>query len=247
MEIKVFNNHQFGEVRVLRDEAGEPWFVAKDVCDILGYADVEVALRKIEDDEKLTRKIYASGQLRKMWIINESGLFTLILRSNKPQAKKFRKWVTSEVLPAIRKHGLYATPDTIDKIISNPDFGIKLLSELKQERQRRQQLENEVIELKPKAFFAEVVSNSKDAILVRDFAKLISNFKLFVSTSTGTYHVASLVGTSTMTFFGDSLFASSKRWKSVGDESKQQHFMLPIDENKRTEIFNDIKKILAFY
>jgi len=174
MEIKVFNNHQFGEVRVLRDEAGEPWFVAKDVCDILGYADVEVALRKIEDDEKLTRKIYASGQLRKMWIINESGLFTLILRSNKPQAKKFRKWVTSEVLPAIRKHGLYATDDVIEKTLNNPDFMIEILQKFKEEKQKRIELQQELQQNQPYIVFAKQVETSKTSIKIREWAKIIS-------------------------------------------------------------------------
>lgn len=86
----------------------EPWIVAKDVCEILGYSSKpEVALRSLDDDEKLMRKIYASGQSRKTWLVNESGLYTLIMRSNKPEAKTFRKWVTSEVLPAIRKKGYF--------------------------------------------------------------------------------------------------------------------------------------------
>jgi prophage antirepressor-like protein len=94
------------EVRSLVVE-NEPWLVAKDVCDILGLSDTNKALNGLDDDEKLTRKIFVSGQNRKMWVINESGLYALILRSNKPEAKIFRKWVTSEVLPAIRKKGHY--------------------------------------------------------------------------------------------------------------------------------------------
>lgn len=94
------------EVRSLLIE-NEPWLVAKDVCDVLEISDTTVALRKLDDDEKLTRKIYVSGQNRKMWLVNESGLYALIIRSNKPEAKTFRKWVTSEVLPSIRKKGYY--------------------------------------------------------------------------------------------------------------------------------------------
>ncbi|MCP4594973.1 Bro-N domain-containing protein [Neptuniibacter sp.] len=89
---------------------GNPWFVAKDVCDILEYADPNVALKGLDDDEKLLHQIDGTGQRRKMLIINESGLYTLILRSNKPAAKPFRKWVTAEVLPAIRKTGSYQQP-----------------------------------------------------------------------------------------------------------------------------------------
>tara|TARA_R110002012_G_scaffold94083_1_gene227961 strand:+ start:380 stop:1060 length:681 start_codon:yes stop_codon:yes gene_type:complete len=94
------------EVRSLIIDS-DPWFVAKDVCDILDMSDTEVALRKLDEDEKLTRKIYGSGQNRKMRCVSESGLYALIMRSNKPEAKNFRKWVTAEVLPALRKHGHY--------------------------------------------------------------------------------------------------------------------------------------------
>ena len=91
-----------------------PWFVAKDVCAALGLSDVSMSVSKLDDDEKLVQKIFVSGQNRDMVIINESGLYTLILRSNKPEAKKFRKWVTSEVLPSIRKNGVYDIAGTIN-------------------------------------------------------------------------------------------------------------------------------------
>lgn len=99
----------------------DPWFVAKDVCDILDMSDTEVALRKLDDDEKLTRKIYGSGQNRKMICISESGLYALIMRSNKPEAKSFRKWVTSEVLPTLRKQGHYGTRATDSTYIDMRD------------------------------------------------------------------------------------------------------------------------------
>jgi len=101
-------NYGTKEIRVLQDANGEPLWVAKDVCEVLGYEDTKVALRKLDDDEKLKSKIYSSGQTREMTCINESGLYTLILRSNKPEAKVFKKWVTKEVLPAIRKSGSYS-------------------------------------------------------------------------------------------------------------------------------------------
>lgn len=94
------------EVRSLLVE-NEPWLVAKDVCDVLGLSDTNMALKGLDDDEKLTQTLFGSGQNRKMLLINESGFFTLVLRSNKPEAKSFRKWVTSEVLPSIRKKGYY--------------------------------------------------------------------------------------------------------------------------------------------
>ncbi len=102
-----FTKEGLGEIRVI-DKNGEVWFVAKDVCDVLGLKDVSMSLQKLDEDEKLTQKIFVSGQHRDLWLINESGLYTLILRSNKPNAKKFRKWVTSEVLPTIRKTGTYS-------------------------------------------------------------------------------------------------------------------------------------------
>jgi prophage antirepressor-like protein len=95
-----------------------PYFVARDVCNVLGLDDINKALLKLEDDEKLTRKLFVSGQNREFWLINESGLYTLILRSNKPEAKKFRKWVTSEVLPSIRKTGSYETTPSVPKPIT---------------------------------------------------------------------------------------------------------------------------------
>lgn len=86
---------------------GKPWFVAKDVCDILGLSDTNMSLKHLDEDEKLIQKIFGSGQNRKMWVISESGLYALILRSNKPYAKTFRKWITSEVIPALLKKGCY--------------------------------------------------------------------------------------------------------------------------------------------
>ena len=177
MNIEIFKNNEFGEVRVLADERGEPWFVAKDVCEILGISKYRDAIAKLDEDERCPVKVDTIKGKQEMTAINESGLYSLILRSNKPQAKKFKKWVTGEVLPAIRKHGLYAKPDTLERIISNPEFGIKLLQELKKEREEKEKYKQEVIELKPKAFFAEVVNNSEDLILVREFAKLISTDK----------------------------------------------------------------------
>jgi|GEM_PF-704769 len=111
METKVIPfEYKEHEVRVIQDEDGEFWFVAKDVCDIVGIEDVSQAVEKVDDDEKLIRKIYVSGQDRDVWTVSESGLYTLIIRSNKEAARPFRRWVTHEVLPAIRKTGRYAMP-----------------------------------------------------------------------------------------------------------------------------------------
>lgn len=113
------------EVRSLLIEK-EPWFVAKDLCEILGIQRTNDALRKLDDDEKLMRKLSASGQNRKMWMVNESGMYALILRSNKPEAKSFRKWVTSEVLPSLRKHGYYQASKPQDDFVDARDIVYKL-------------------------------------------------------------------------------------------------------------------------
>ncbi len=105
------------EVRVI-DENGEPWFVAKDVCECLGLSDTNKALLKLDEDEKLTRKVFGSGQGRNMMVVSESGLYSLIFRSNKPEAKVFKKWVTSEVLPSIRKTGGFQSPRNQETLIS---------------------------------------------------------------------------------------------------------------------------------
>lgn len=131
-DIQVFNNSEFGEVRTVLI-GDDVWFIAKDICDVLGLSDVSRAVEKLEDDEKLIRKIFVSGQNRNILIINESGLYTLIVRSNKPEARQFRKWVTAEVLPSIRKHGLYA----VDELLNNPDMAIKAFQALKEERAAR--------------------------------------------------------------------------------------------------------------
>lgn len=106
-EIQIFNNPEFGQIRTLTID-GDPWFVGKDVAQVLGYSDTNQAIRKhVDEEDKLTRQIDGSGQNRDMTIINESGLYSLILSSKLPSAKKFKHWVTSEVLPSIRKTGSF--------------------------------------------------------------------------------------------------------------------------------------------
>ena len=110
------------------------WFVAKDVCDVLKLSDVNMATRAVDDDEKGTSKVCTPGGVQQMTIINESGLYTLILRSNKPNTKQFRKWVTGTVLPSIRKHGFYATPATAQSILDDPDNFIQVLQAYKEQK-----------------------------------------------------------------------------------------------------------------
>lgn len=140
-QINIFNSDEFGSVRTIIID-GEPWFAGKDVAASLGYKDTSDALKKhVADEDKLTRCFTDSGQNRQMYVINESGLYSLIFGSKLESAQKFKHWVTSEILPSIRKNGIYATDKVIDDILNNPDFGIELLTKLKEERAARVEAE----------------------------------------------------------------------------------------------------------
>ena len=136
--IEVFENPIFGQIRIVMVD-NEPWFVAKDISDKLGYAQTSNMMKRIDDED--SKSSILDGMNMKSLLINESGLYSAIIGSKLPSAKQFKHWVTSEVLPSIRKHGVYATKDTIDKIISNPDYGIALLQSLKEEREKREEAE----------------------------------------------------------------------------------------------------------
>lgn len=170
-EIQTFNFNS-APLRTLTDKAGDPWFVAKDVCDILGHSNVSMALNRLDDDERSKFNLGRQGEAN---IVNESGLYVLVLGSRKPEAHEFKRWVTHEVLPSIRKHGIYATETTIDQILTDPDFGIRLLTDLKNERAKRIEAENHVKELEPKAKALDDFTNVPDTLLVRDAAKILSN------------------------------------------------------------------------
>ena len=138
MELQVFN-YQDNEVRTV-ELNGEPWFVLKDVCGVLGLTDTGRTAERLDPDELTRTTLVSGGQTREMFIINESGLYNVILRSDKPEAKPFRKWVTAEVLPSIRRHGAYMTPETLQAAILNPDTMIQLCQRLKAEQDRNAQL-----------------------------------------------------------------------------------------------------------
>lgn len=148
-KLQIFN-YQQSQVRTVMVN-GEPWFIAKDVCEILDHSDVSTAVRRLDDDEKLTQTLFVSGQNREVWLVNEPGLYSLTMTSRKPEAKEFKRWVIHEVLPSIRRHGLYANPDTVERILANPDFGIRLLEEVKRERAEKAALAAENAALRPKA------------------------------------------------------------------------------------------------
>ena len=169
MDLQVFNNNQFGELRtVVKD--GEPWFVAVDVCKALEIANPTQAVNRLDSDERAMFNIGRQGETN---IISESGLYSLVLGSRKPQANAFKRWVTHDVIPSIRKHGAYMTPSTIEKVLSDPDTIIRLATDLKKEREQRKQLERKVEQDKPKVLFADAVETAKTSILVGELAKLL--------------------------------------------------------------------------
>lgn len=164
--LQVFN-YNGNEVRTIQKD-GEPWWVLKDVCNVLDLSDTNKTAERLDVDELTRIKFVTGGQNREMLCINESGLYNVILRSDKPEAKPFRKWVTSEVLPSIRKHGAYMTPETLEQAILNPDMMIKLCTALKDEQDKNKALQavnssltvdNQI--MKPKAdYFDELVDRN---------------------------------------------------------------------------------------
>ena len=137
-EVKIFNNKEFGEIRTVTVNEN-PLFCLTDVCKALEIQNATDVAKRLDDDE--VTRFNLGGKSGVTNFVNESGLYSVILRSDKPNAKKFRKWITAEVLPSIRKHGIYATDNVIDKILNNPDFGIELLTKLKEERTARVEAE----------------------------------------------------------------------------------------------------------
>lgn len=164
LQIFTYNGN---EVRTVQKD-GEPWWVLKDVCEILGLGSPHKVFERLDEDEKGRNLIPTLGGEQEMTVINESGLYNVILRSDKPEAKPFRKWITSEVLPSIRKHGAYMTPETLEAAILNPDLLIRLCTALKDEQDKNKALQaanstlavdNQI--MKPKAdYFDEIVDRN---------------------------------------------------------------------------------------
>lgn len=167
-------SYENSEIRTVEKD-GEPWFVGKDVAAVLGYSNTRDALAKHVDDEDKNTVVIRDGIQGNpnTIVINESGLYSLVLSSKLPNAKKFKRWVTSEVLPSIRKHGAYMTDRTLEQALTSPDFLIQLATQLKEEKEQRKQLEDKVEQDKPKVLFADSVSASKSSILVGELAKIL--------------------------------------------------------------------------
>lgn len=174
MEIQVFSNAELGEVRTTVID-GKVMFVGKDVAKILGYKNTNDAIKKhIDNEDKGFAKCDTLGGMQELLIINESGLYSLMFSSKMPNAKKFKRWITTEVLPSIRKHGVYA----VDEVLQNPDVLIQALTELKKEREEKAQLKEtvavqnqQITEMTPKAGYYDVVLNCKDVISTTEIAK----------------------------------------------------------------------------
>lgn len=178
-KLECFNSAEFGTVRTVTID-NEPWFIGKDVAEALGYAKARNAIAAhVDDDDKKDAPIQGVlGGKQEMTIISESGVYSLVFSSKLPTAKKFKRWVTSEVLPAIRKHGAYMTDDVIKKALQEPDFIIKLATELKEEKEARKKAELEVAqksqiinELKPKADYTDRILQSSSLVTITQIAK----------------------------------------------------------------------------
>ena len=170
-QLQIFEHEEFGKVRVIEIN-GEPWFVGKDVSDILGYVNSRKVLSDhVDAEDKLAYRFVTAGQNRTMTVINESGLYSLILSSKLPQTKAFKRWVTSEILPSIRKHGAYITEDTLSQMLGSPEFTGALLDALAEEHAKNIVLIDKVEELAPKAMYFDCVLHSSNAIQTSIIAK----------------------------------------------------------------------------
>ena len=169
-ELKIFENKEFGQIRTVQLN-NETYFVGKDIAEALGYAKARNAIAThVDEDDRKDAPIQGDlGGIQSMTVINESGMYSLILSSKLESAKRFKHWVTSEVLPAIRKHGVYA----VDELLDNPEMAIKAFTALKEEREKNKLLQEDIQRMQPKEIFADAVATSKTSILVGELAKMI--------------------------------------------------------------------------
>lgn len=174
MDLQIFKNDDGGEIRVV-EENGKVWFCSKDVAAALGYADTKKAIIQHckEDGVAIYPLIDNMGREQQAKFISEGNVYRLITHSKLPTAQKFESWVFDEILPTIHKHGAYMTGETLEKVLTSPDFLIELATKLKEEQAKRIELESKIEEDKPKVLFAQAVETSKSTILVGDLAKIL--------------------------------------------------------------------------
>ena len=167
-ELKIFN-YENKEIRTQKSN-DNVWFCLKDICNILELKNPTIVAQRLEEDERTKLDLGRQGEGT---FINESGLYSVILRSDKQEAKKFKKWVTSEVLPSIRKHGAYMTNDTLEKALTSPEFLIQLATNLKEEKEKNKMLTDKIETDRPKVIFAEALAVSEKSILIGELAKIL--------------------------------------------------------------------------
>ena len=178
-ELKVFEYENNAVRTTVKD--GEIWWVLKDVCDVLNLSNSRKVAERLDEDEKsnVTQSDVSHDALnipnRGLTMINESGLYKVILRSDKPEAKKFMRWITHEVLPSIRKHGAYITSEKMEELMSDPDTWVKLIRTLQQERREKAMLQNQIDRDRPKVVFADAVAVSETDILIGELAKILKS------------------------------------------------------------------------
>ena len=170
-ELQIFKSPEFGEIRTITKN-GEPWFLAADVCRALEIINTTDAVKRLEEDEKARLNLGLRGGDTNM--VNEYGLYSLVLASRKPEAKQFKRWITHDVIPAIRKHGVYA----VDELLNNPEMAIKAFTALKEEREKNVRLQTEnakqrqiIGELKPKADYTDIILNNHGLVTITQIAK----------------------------------------------------------------------------
>ncbi len=173
-DIQIFSNPQFGEIRITISEDDKPMFCLADVCKALEISNVGNVKQRLSEKGVRNMDTLTAGGVQSMTYINEANLYKCIFQSRKPEAEKFQDWVYEEVLPSIRKHGVYATPQTIDNLLADPDNAIKVFQTLKEERQLRQIAEAKIEADAPKVLFADAVVGSKSTCLIGELAKIIS-------------------------------------------------------------------------
>ncbi|MDO4282339.1 MAG: phage antirepressor KilAC domain-containing protein [Clostridia bacterium] len=165
-KLKIFENREFGRIRV-QEIDNNIFFVAKDVCNALDIKNTTQAIQRLDEDERTMLNIGRQGNTN---LVNEYGLYSLILASRKPEAKEFKRWITHEVIPSIRKHGTYLTPDKVEEVLLNPDTIINLATELKKERLLNEQNKKLIGELKPKADYTDKILRTKGTMTINAIA-----------------------------------------------------------------------------
>lgn len=165
-------NFEGHDVRVLNLD-GEPWFVLADLAKVLDIAAPARLAARLDQGVRQTHPLQTAGGMQNVTIVSEAGMYEVVIRSDKPEAVAFRRWITAEVLPSIRKRGGYLTPEATEAALTDPDFIIRLATDLKAERAKRAELEAQAEADRPKVIFADAVAVSETAILIGDLAKIL--------------------------------------------------------------------------